>query len=427
MKKKSRQTANRWKSKLTRTLANMNEASGEMSLLSKSIKNKILLDAARKLETNKSFLLKQNAKDLRSGRESGLSAALLDRLTLTDGRVRAMADGVRAVASLADPIGQVSKRWRRPNGLRISRVVVPLGVILIIYESRPNVTVECASLCIKSGNTVLLRGGREAFNSNRALASIFTEALQRHRLPKAGVSFVDTVDRAAVDFLLHRDQEIQLVIPRGGEALIRKVASTSRIPVIKHYQGICHVYVDKDADIQKAVAIAFNAKVQRPSVCNAMETLLVHEKAAARILPPLGKKLREAGCEVRGDRSTRGFLPWARKAKNSDYGYEYLDKVLAIKVVKDINGAIRHIRDYGSGHTDAIVTKNRKAARLFTEQVDSSSVMVNASTRFADGFEYGFGAEIGISTDKIHARGPMGLEGLTSYKYVVEGQGQIRT
>ena len=352
---------------------------------------------------------------------------MMDRLTLTPRRIREMAGGVRTVAVLPEPIGRVQSRWRRPNGLLISRVTVPLGVILIIYESRPNVTVECASLCLKSGNAVILRGGSEAFCSNRALALIFEKILARCGVPKAMVSFVKTTDRSVVDFLLKQDQDIHLVIPRGGEALIRKVARVSRIPVIKHYQGICHVYVDQKANPEKALHISYNAKMQRPGVCNAMETLLVHEKIAGRFLPRLGEKLKAGGCEVRGDRRTRKFLPWARPAEAHDYGREFLDKILAVKVVADIDAAIRHIQEYGSAHTDAIVTEDPKAAKIFKERVDSSSVMVNASTRFSDGFQYGFGAEIGISTDKIHARGPMGLEGLTSYKYIVEGSGQIRT
>ena len=288
-------------------------------------------------------------------------------------------------------------------------------------------TVECACLCLKSGNVVILRGGREAFHSNRALVSVFHKVLKTYRQSESLVNFVPTTDRAAVDFLLKRENDIHLVIPRGGEALIRKVVRTSRIPVIKHYQGICHVYVDEQADLEKALAIAFNAKMQRPGVCNAMETLLVHEKTALRFLPRLGEKLREAGCEVRGDSKTRKYLSWAKPAKPTDYGHEFLDKILAVKVVPSLDAAIEHIQIFGSAHTDAIVTENSESAKKFTERVDSSSVMVNASTRFSDGFQYGFGAEIGISTDKIHARGPMGLKGLTSYKYIVEGNGHVRT
>jgi glutamate-5-semialdehyde dehydrogenase len=288
------------------------------------------------------------------------------------------------------------------------------------------VTVECASLCLKSGNTVILRGGRESFHSNRALVSIFKQVLRRHELPEACVSLVETTDRSAVDFLLKRNEDIQLVIPRGGESLIRKVVRSSRIPVIKHYQGICHVYVDEKADIPKAIEIVFNAKMQRTGVCNAAETLLVHQNIVGRFLPLIGKKLCEHGCELRADKMSRRYLPGAKAAKPSDFGHEFLDKILAVKTVATVEDAINHIQKFGSAHTDAIVTESREAADLFKARVDSSSVMVNASTRFSDGFQYGFGAEIGISTDKIHARGPMGLEGLTSYKYLVEGNGQVR-
>ena len=392
-----------------------------------SAKNKILKQAAALLKKKSAWLLQENQKDLKLAQSYGLTAAMIDRLTLTEKRIAEMADGVLSVAGLPDPIGKVQAQWKRPNGLSISKVTVSLGVILIIYESRPNVTVECASLCLKSGNAVILRGGKEAFYSNQALAAIFREVLKKNRLSPAIVSIVETTDREAVDFLLKRDQDIHLVIPRGGEALIRKVVEMSRIPVIKHYQGICHVYVDKRADLKKAVSIAYNAKMQRPGVCNAMETLLVHRKIANRFLPELGKQLQAGGCEVRGDMETRRFLPWAKNAGKGDYGHEFLDKILAVKVVPDVDEAIQHIQTYGSGHTDAIVTEDKKTAEQFKQQVDSASVMVNASTRFSDGFQFGFGAEIGISTDKIHARGPMGLEGLTSYKYVVEGTGQVRT
>lgn len=412
---------------LLRLATQAKKASLAASRLASEEKKSLLLEVSEALNQRASWLIAQNAKDLRAAQKPGLSPAMLDRLTLNEKRIQEMAEGVRAVCGLEDPIGKVQAQWTRPNGLRISKVSVPLGVILIIYESRPNVTVECASLCLKSGNAVILRGGREAFYSNKALVSIFENVLAKRRLSKACVSFVNTTDRRAVDFLLKQDQHINLVIPRGGEALIRKVVSLSRIPVIKHYQGICHVYVDKKADLAKASEIAYNAKMQRPGVCNAMETLLVHEDAAPRFLPALGERLQKNGCEVRGDPTARKYLPWAKPAKPTDYGHEFLDKILAVRVVPDLDEAIRHIQTYGSAHTDAIVTEDAQAAKKFTELVDSSSVMVNASTRFSDGFQYGFGAEIGISTDKIHARGPMGLEGLTSYKYIVEGSGQVRT
>lgn len=416
-----------WKNKILKMSKDARRAAVEAAQLSPAAKEKLLQEVAGELEQNTEKILKGNAKDLAAAKGHGLSSAMIDRLTLTPDRIRDMANGVHAVVGLPDPIGRVELEWDRPNGLHISRVRVPIGVILIIYESRPNVTVECASLCLKSGNAVILRGGREAFHSNQALASIFENVLKRRKMAVGTVQFVATTDRAAVDFLLKREGDIQLVIPRGGEALIRKVARTSRIPVIKHYQGICHVFVDKAADLQKAVRIAYNAKMQRPGVCNAMETLLVHRAIAPKFLPQIGEKLKEGGCEVRADAATRRFLKWARPAKPHDYGHEFLDKILAVKVVPDLDAAIQHIQIFGSAHTDAIVTEDRESARIFKDKVDSSSVMVNASTRFSDGFQYGFGAEIGISTDKIHARGPMGLEGLTSYKYVVEGHGQIRT
>ncbi len=419
-------TRKNWEPQILSMLKATRKASVETGQFSSKLKSKVLNDVADCLEREEKKLLKENQKDLKAAKVNGLTSAMIDRLTLTQARVHDMAEGVRTVAKLPDPVGKVVLKWKRPNGLVISRVTVPLGVILIIYESRPNVTVECASLCFKSGNAVILRGGREAFYSNHALVSVFEKTLVKHKLPKACVSFVRTTDRDAVDLLLKRDQDIHLVIPRGGEALIRKVAETSRIPVIKHYQGICHVYVDQRANLEKALSIAYNAKMQRPGVCNAMETLLVHKKVAGNFLSKLGKKL-EGQCEVRIDSLGRKFLPWAKLAKASDYGKEFLDKILAVKVVPDLESAIKHIQTYGSAHTDAIVTEDRAAAQIFKDRVDSSSVMVNASTRFSDGFQYGFGAEIGISTDKIHARGPMGLEGLTSYKYIVEGNGQIRT
>jgi len=389
-------------------------------------KNRILLEVVRLLGKEKKALGRANEKDLRNATRCKLNPALIDRLTLTSKRIEEIGEGVRVVARLEDPIGKVLARWRRPNGLRISKVTVPLGVLFIIYESRPNVTSECASLCLKSGNAVVLRGGSEAFYSNQALVDIYHEALRRFHLPPACVSFVTTPDHRAVDFFLELEDWINLVIPRGGEALIRKVAARSRIPVIKHYKGVCHLYVDEKADLKQALRVAFNAKCQRPATCNAMETLLVHEKIAPRFLPVLGRQLQDSQCEIRGDRETRRLLPWAKQASSEDWGREFLDKILAIRVVPNLQSAISHIQRFGSAHTDGIVTQDGRAARRFVEAIDSSSVMVNASTRFSDGFQYGFGAEIGISTDKIHARGPMGLEELTSYKYLIIGHGQIR-
>ncbi len=412
--------------RLRTALGRLKSASIAAAGASTALKNKTLDSAAAGLLRAKSALLKANAKDLARAKRDGLGSAKIDRLRLTPERIASMAEGVRAVSKLPDPIGKVLGRWTRPNGLRMSKVSVPIGVDLIIYESRPNVTVECGSLCLKSGNAVLLRGGREAFDSNRALARVFEAALRKNGLPPDCVHALETTDRAAVDFLLEREDDIQLVIPRGGESLIRKVARAARMPVIKHYKGVCHVYVDGKADLKKAEAIALNAKLQRPGVCNAMETLLVDKRVAARFLPSVGAKLIEGGCELRVESSARKYVAGAQTAKKGDFGFEFLDKILAVKVVNGVDEAIAHIARHGSGHTEAIVTRDNKTANRFVERVDASSVMVNASTRFADGFEYGFGAEIGISTDKIHARGPMGLEGLTSYKYIVRGTGQVR-
>lgn len=401
-------------------------AAREAARLSGPEKNRVLFETARLMGREKKALERENTKDLLEAERQKLSPVLIDRLTLTLERIEEIEEGIRVVAALKDPIGAVLKSWKRPNGLRISKVAVPLGVILIIYESRPNVTSECASLCLKSGNAVILRGGSEAYYSNRALVQVYWRALKKCRLPRACVSFVETVDRLAIDYFLEMENLINLVIPRGGETLIHKVAAQSRIPVIKHYKGVCHLYIDAKADLKKALAVALNAKCQRPATCNAMETLLVHEKIAPKFLPALGKLLEEAHCEVRADARARRFLPGAKSATRVDWGTEYLDKILAVRVVPNLEAAVSHIQTYGSAHTDGILTEDRKTAEQFVEAVDSSSVMVNASTRFSDGFQYGFGAEIGISTDKIHARGPMGLEGLTSYKYVVKGNGQIR-
>ena len=416
-----------WKKELETVLVNARPAAAAAGQWPQDFKKKLLLDIASRIEKNAARLIAENRKDLAEAKASGLSSAMIDRLTLNEKRVKAMAEGVRAVARLKDPIGRVQARWARPNGLKLRKVTVPLGVILMIYESRPNVTVECAALCLKSSNVAILRGGREAMASNRALASLFQESLNRHGLSSFHVNLVKTSDYEAMDFLLKQEGRIDLVIPRGGEKLIRRVVEKSRIPVVKHYQGICHVYVDKKADLNKAVAITLNAKLQRPGVCNAMETLLVHREISAKFLLLVGDQLRRGGCEVRGDALTCRYLPWAKRAKADDFGHEFLEKILAVRVVRDLEEAIRHIETCGSHHTDAIVTEDKKAAAAFSAKVDSSSVMVNASTRFSDGFEYGFGAEIGISTDKVHARGPMGLEGLTSYKYIVVGNGHIRT
>lgn len=403
------------------------KASSELALVSSKTKNRILLRVARELCRQKARIQSENEKDLDFGRREGLSSAMMDRLTLNDQRIEDMASSVEDVALLKDPVGRVLGQWKRPNGLVIQKVSVPLGVIVIIYEARPNVTSECASLCLKSGNSVILRGGREAFHSNKAIASIYQRALQEFSVSAGAVELVETPDRRVIDELVRLDDLVNLVIPRGGEALIRRVAEKARVPVIKHYKGICHVYVDRSADLGMAEKIVLNAKVQRPGVCNAMETLLVHKDAAPKFLPRIGSLLESKGCELRGDEKTRKWLHGIKKATEKDWATEYLDLILSIRVVKDVHEAIQHIRKYGSAHTDSIVTRDQGVAEEFVKEVDSSSVMVNASTRFADGNQYGLGAEIGISTDKIHARGPMGLEGLTSYKYVVRGKGQVRT
>ncbi len=416
-----------WKIELEKMLVNARRAVFDAGQWSPDFKKKILLDVASRIEKRAQWLISKNHKDLVKAKKDGLSSSMIDRLTLDESRIKKMAEGVRVVARLKDPIGLIRAKWTRPNGLKIQKVTVPLGAILMIYESRPNVTVECAALCLKSSNVAILRGGREAMASNRALVAVFQESLKRYGFLSHHVNLVTTTDYAAVDFLLKQEGRIDLVIPRGGEKLIRRVVAKSHIPVIKHYQGICHVYVDKKADLKKAIVIALNAKLQRPGVCNAMETLLVHQDIAAKFLPLAGVLLKKGGCEIRGDSLTCRYIPWAKRAKATDFGHEFLEKILAIRVVRDLKEAIAHIEIHGSHHTDAIVTEDKKAALIFKSRVDSSSVMVNASTRFSDGFEYGFGAEIGISTDKIHARGPMGLEGLTSYKYIVEGNGHIRT
>lgn len=415
------------KAKLLKLAAEVKCASQGLAELSSKQKEKVLNQIARQLKKESKKIIHANQEDLKTARHMKLSEAMIDRLMLNSQRIDQMAEAVSSVAKLKDPVGQVLKTWKRPNGLRISKVTVPLGVILIIYESRPNVTSECASLCFKSGNAVLLRGGREAFHSNQAIVDVYRHVLKRHHIPEPAVSGVPMLDRRAIDELLQLDEYINLVIPRGGEDLIRRVVRQARMPVVKHYKGICHVYVDRDADLKMALNIAYNAKLQRTGVCNAMETLLVHQDIAKKFLPLYGNMLKKSGCEIRGDEATRKILTGIKPATEQDWKTEYLDRILSIRVVKHVDQAIEHIRTYGSAHTDSIITKNKSTAEKFVSKVDSSSVMVNASTRFSDGNEYGFGAEIGISTDKIHARGPMGLEGLISYKYVVRGSGQIRT
>ena len=389
-------------------------------------KNQALLYIAEALEANAATLKAENAKDLAAGRDKGLDDAMLDRLTVSDKTIASMAEGVRQVAGLADPIGTISDMNYRPSGIQIGKMRVPLGVVGIIYESRPNVTVDAAALCLKSGNATILRGGSEAIHSNRAIAECVKQGLAKAGLPSAAVQVIETTDRAAVGELLRMQDYVDVIVPRGGKSLIERVSRESKIPVIKHLDGICHVYIDDQADQTKAIKVAMNAKTHRYGVCNAMETLLVAEAIAQEIKPPLADQLLAKGVELRGCEQTRALLPNINAASEADWSTEYLAPILSIKIVPDMAAAIEHINHYGSHHTDAIITENFTRARQFLREVDSSSVMVNASTRFADGFEYGFGAEIGISTDKIHARGPVGLEGLTSQKYIVLGDGHIR-
>ncbi len=398
------------------------DASRELAKLDSGTKNACLLAMADGLERAADVIKAANARDIEAGRKEGLSSAMIDRLTLTDKRIADMARGIREVAALDDPVGKVISEWTRPNGINIQKVRVPLGVILIIYESRPNVTADAACLCIKTGNAVILRGGSEAIHSNLAIA----EAMNVPGLPKDSLVVVSTTDRAAIDELLKLHQFINLCIPRGGESLIRAVAEKSRIPVIKHYKGVCHVFVDREADFDMAEKIVINAKCQRPGVCNAIETLLIDDKIADEFLPRVAKALLERNVELRGDERTQKLVSAAKPATEDDWYAEYLELILAVKVVNGVGEAVDHITKYGSAHSDAIVTKNRATAKKFLHEVDSSSVFWNASTRLADGGQYGFGAEIGISTDKLHARGPMGLEELTSYKFVVTGDGQVR-
>jgi glutamate-5-semialdehyde dehydrogenase len=390
-------------------------------------KNAALLAMAAAIESARERLKTENARDLAAGRRQGLDEALLDRLELNDARIAAMAQGLREIAALADPVGSVSDMNYRPSGIQVGRMRVPLGVIGIIYESRPNVTADAACLCLKSGNAAILRGGSEAIHSNQAIAACIHAGLDAARLPADTVQVIETTDRTAVGELIRMERYVDVIVPRGGKGLIERIAREARVPVIKHLHGICHTYIDDLADLGKAVRIAVNAKTQRYGTCNTMETLLVARDIAARVLPPLAEQYRAAGVELRGCEATRAILPDAVPATETDWETEYLAPILSIRVVEDLDGAIDHIARYGSGHTDAIVTESLPRAQRFLREVDSSSVMVNASTRFADGFEYGLGAEIGISTDKLHARGPVGLEGLTTLKFIVLGDGHIRT
>ncbi|MBV0932428.1 glutamate-5-semialdehyde dehydrogenase [Marinobacterium weihaiense] len=389
-------------------------------------KNKALAAMADAIDASREALAAANAQDMQNGRDKGLDAAMLDRLELTPGRIDGMIEGLRQVAALPDPIGGIRDMNYRPSGIQIGKMRVPLGVIGIIYESRPNVTCEAASLCLKSGNATILRGGSEAIHSNQAIAACIREGLEAAGLPQEAVQVVETTDREAVGRLIAMPEYVDVIVPRGGKGLIERISTDARVPVIKHLDGICHVYIDAEADKSKALNIAINAKTHRYGTCNTMETLLVDQAVAADILPELADHYAQLGVELRGCEQTLALLPNINAATADDWDTEYLAPILAVKVVADMATAIEHINRHGSHHTDAIITENYTKARAFLREVDSSSVMVNASTRFADGFEYGLGAEIGISTDKIHARGPVGLEGLTSEKYVVLGDGQVR-
>ncbi len=400
-------------------------ASLEISRAESAAKNKALNAIADAIDASAEVLKQENQKDLQAGRENGLDTAMLDRLELNDARIQGMSEGLRQIAALPDPVGEISDMAYRPSGIQIGKMRVPLGVIGIIYESRPNVTADAAGLCLKSGNATILRGGSEAIHSNKAVASCIQQGLVEAGLPATAVQVVETTDRAAVGELITSSQFVDVIIPRGGKGLIERISREATVPVIKHLDGICHVYIDAEADLQKASDIAFNAKTHRYGVCNAMETLLVHRDVAAKSLPDLASRYAEKEVELRGCEQTQAIID-CKAATEEDWDTEYLAAILSIKVVDDIDQAMLHINNHGSHHTDTIVTENYTLARRFLREVDSSSVMVNASTRFADGFEYGLGAEIGISTDKLHARGPVGLEGLTTLKYIVLGDGQIR-
>jgi len=411
---------------ITRIAQKAREVSHALANLSPAAKNEALIAMADALLQSADPLKKANAQDVALARKAGLSAAMIDRLNLTDKGLTGMAASLREVALLPDPVGEVSRMWKRPNGLCVGKMRIPLGVIGIIYESRPNVTSDAAGLCLKAGNAVILRGGSEAIRSNRAIAGVLQQSLESRGIPPEAIQVIPTTSRKAISEMLRLEDFIDVVIPRGGEELIRFVVAHSKIPVIKHYKGICHVFVDSSADLEMAQSISYNAKVQRPGVCNAVETLLVHKDIAPCFLPPMAEKFTSAGVEIRGCPETRKILPLAKSARERDWPTEYLDLILAVKVVKHLDEAVEHILRYGSSHTDAIVTRDYENAQRFLREVPSSTVLVNASTRFSDGFELGLGAEIGISTTKLHSFGPMGVEDLTTSKFIVYGSGQIR-
>ncbi|MTI81514.1 MAG: glutamate-5-semialdehyde dehydrogenase [Firmicutes bacterium] len=402
------------------------EASRGLAYISTNEKDNALLAMARALEENSSEILKANAKDMEAAQQKGITGALLDRLRLTESRISAMADGARELAQLPDPVGEVLTAWRRPNGLEIGQIRVPLGVVGIIYEARPNVTVDAAALCLKAGNAVLLRGGSEAVNSNIAIANIIAKAAEKSGLPVGAICILEDTSREAVNEMLKLNEYIDVLIPRGGAGLIKAVVENATVPAIETGVGNCHVYVDEDANLEQAKAVVVNSKCHRPGVCNAAETLLVHRKVAEEFLPDALDKLRASGVEVRGCSETKRIVEWVKEATEEDYANEFLDLIIAVKVVDNAKEAEEHIYRYGTKHSESIITENYSTARRFLQRVDAAAVYVNASTRFTDGQQFGFGAEIGISTQKLHARGPMGLKELTTIKYVVYGEGQIR-
>ena len=415
------------KARVAEIAKNAKKAATALARLSSDAKDRALLDMAEALTRQTGLLMRENAKDLEKATQMGLSAAMIDRLVLNESTIEGIAKGLKEVAGLPDPVGKVTSMWRRPNGLLVGRMRIPLGVIGIIYESRPNVTADAAALCLKSGNAVILRGGSEAINSNIAIGKILQSVLKNMAIPEEAIQVIPMTEREAVHEMLQLEEYIDVIIPRGGEDLIRAVVNESKIPVIKHYKGVCHIFVDVGADLDMAVNICMNAKTQRPGVCNAMETLLVHQDIAGKFLPLVASHLKGAGVVLRGCDRTRRILKDVEQAKEEDWYQEYLDLVLSVRVVDDLDAAVAHIEKYGSLHTESIVTNNYQNAQRFLNEVNSSTVLVNASTRFSDGFELGLGAEIGISTTKLHAFGPMGLEELTTTKFIIYGNGQVRT
>jgi glutamate-5-semialdehyde dehydrogenase len=415
------------RSRIIETAKNAKSAATALARLSSDAKNRVLIDMSEELIRQTDVLMRENARDLEKAKQVGLSEAMIDRLALTKNTIEGIAKGLREVAALPDPVGKVTSMWRRPNGLLVGRMRIPLGVIGIIYESRPNVTVDAAALCLKSGNAVILRGGSEAIHSNIAIAQILQSVLKKREVPEGAIQVIPMIEREAVHELLQLEEYIDLIIPRGGEELIRAVVNESKIPVIKHYKGVCHIFVDASADFDMAVAICMNAKTQRPGVCNAMETLLVHQDIADRFLPLVARHFGDAGVVLKGCDRTIKILPDIEKAQEDDWYREYLDLILSVRIVNDLDEAIIHIEKYGSLHTESIITSNYQNTQRFLGEVNSSTVLVNASTRFSDGFELGLGAEIGISTTKLHAFGPMGLEELTTTKFIIYGNGQVRT